>query len=96
MPWTRYVPVPEREPAENYELMREFIATVGDRGFADRLSNAITGAGAFGRFKRELAARPEEQAAWFKFRDDALRQDAIDWLESIGLQSAPVDQKPEP
>jgi hypothetical protein len=90
----RYEPVPERETRENYELMRDFIATLDDRRFAERLSQAITGSGAFGRFKRELAARPEAEANWYRFRSDALRRDAIDWLQSIGLQPTPVDRKP--
>jgi hypothetical protein len=89
----RYEPVPARDTAENYDLMREFIATLDDRRFAERLSHAITGSGAFGRFKRELANRPEAEADWYKFRSDALRRDAIEWLSSIGLQSTRVDRK---
>jgi hypothetical protein len=91
----RYAPVPARESRENYEVMRDFIATLDDRRLADRLSDAITGSGAFGRFKRALAARPEAQSRWYQFRSDALRRDAIDWLESIGLQPTPVNRKPE-
>jgi hypothetical protein len=90
----RYERIPERESSDGYELMREFIATVGDAGFAERLSRAITGAGAFARFKREIAGRPNEQARWYAFRDAALRQDAIDWLRSLSLESTRVDAKP--
>jgi hypothetical protein len=92
----RYEPLPERETRDNYDLMRDFIATLTDRRLADRLSDAITGSGAFGRFKRTLAAHPEAEADWFKFRSDALHRDAIDWLESIGIQPTPVVRKPAP
>lgn len=83
----RYEHIPERETAENYELMRRFINAVDDDAFAERLSRAITGSGAFGRFKREIGERPKEQARWYEFRNAALRRDAIDWLRSLNLQS---------
>lgn len=83
----RYEPVPERAAPENYELMREFIATVNDAAFAERLSRAIIGSGAFGRFKREFAGHPKEQARWYAFRSAALQQAAIDWLNSLNVES---------
>ena len=85
----RYQHIPPRETFENYELMRDFIDALDDRGFADRLSRAIDGAGAFGRFKRELSARREVEARWYEFRNAALRQDAIDWLRSLGIEPTP-------
>jgi hypothetical protein len=92
----RYAYIPPRETRDSYETMREFIATLDDRRLADRLSDAITGSGAFGRFKRELAHHPDTQAGWYQFRNEAIRRDAIDWLESIGLQPTSVDRKSEP
>jgi hypothetical protein len=83
----RYVNIPEVETAESYEWMREFIDSLEDRGVAGHLSRAITGAGAFGRFKRELSNRPAVQAQWYKFHNDALRRQAIDWLRSLNLES---------
>ena len=85
----RYQQIPPRDTSENYELMREFIEGLDDRGFAERLSHAIRGAGAFGRFKRELSGRREVEARWYAFRDAALRQDAVDWLRSINVQPTP-------
>jgi hypothetical protein len=85
----RYQEIPPRDTSENYELMREFIDALDDRGFAERLSHAIRGAGAFGRFKRELSGRRDVEARWYAFRDAALRQDALDWLRSINVQPTP-------
>jgi hypothetical protein len=87
----RYQQIPERETSENYDLMRDFIATLDDddRAFAERLSRAIEGAGAFGRFKRELSGRREVQERWYEFRNAALRQDALDWLRSLDIEPIP-------
>lgn len=85
----RYRQIPPRETFENYELMREFIDALDDRGFAGRLSSVIHGAGAFGRFKRELSGRREVEAGWYEFRNAALRRDAVDWLRSLNIQPTP-------
>lgn len=69
-----------------YNDMEDFIATVEDDALAARLSRAITGKGAFRRFKDVLYDYPEEQARWYKFRDARERERALEWLEDAGIE----------
>src|SRR5437763_2444817 len=52
---SRYVRVPALESSEGYQIMEDFIATVGDRRMQGLLELAIRGRGAFRRFKDVLA-----------------------------------------
>ena len=82
----RYVEVPPADTRDAYRDMEDFIETVEDEQFANRLWRAIEGKGAFRRFKDTLYDRPAEQERWYKFKDDCLRQRAIEWLESLDIE----------
>ena len=77
---TRYVQVPRDETHEAYRDMEDFILTVGDERLRERLSDAIDGRGAFGRFKRVLSAYDNERERWFAFKDARLRERIVAWL----------------
>ncbi len=84
--------VPQADPHDDYNLMVEFAATVGDRHLREVLEVALDGRGAFRRFKNVLARYPEERERWFEFRDEELRQEIDAWLEAIGLLEAEGDE----
>jgi hypothetical protein len=86
----RFAHIPPTKTPEEYELMERFAATVEDERLADLLDLALGGRGSFGRFKRALERFPEERERWFRFRGDWVRQEAIDWLASVGF--APPEQ----
>lgn len=86
---TRYLPVPQQSSREGYEDMETFIETVTDEHLAELLAVAIDGRGAFRRFKDVLARYPQERERWFQFKEERLRQRALDWLARHGL--APED-----
>jgi hypothetical protein len=65
--------------------MADFIATVEDERLAELLEVAINGKGAFRRFKDVLAHYPDERERWFRFKDDRMKERALEWLESIGI-----------
>jgi len=52
------------------------------------LEVAIRGKGAFRRFKDVLEGYPEEMERWFSFKDDRLRERALEWLDDIGITLA--------
>jgi len=81
----RYESIPTAESSEGYEEMDDFIATVEDEHLAELLKVAIDGKGAFRRFKDVLARYPEERERWFKFKDDRVRERALEWLDDIDV-----------
>ena len=56
--------------------MAEFVAAVHHRRAADLLDRAISGRGAFRRFKDTLFEFPELRDTWFRFRDARARRRA--------------------
>ncbi|MGQ0575340.1 MAG: UPF0158 family protein [Pseudonocardia sp.] len=70
-----------------YRDMADFVAEVPDRRAAELLDRAITGRGAFHRFKDTLFEFPDLRERWFRFRDARARRRALDWLEFEDLVS---------
>jgi hypothetical protein len=67
-----------------YRDMERFIGTVPDPGWADRLDIAITGRGAFRRFKDVLARWPGELERWYAFSAERQYGRARAWLADAG------------
>ncbi len=65
--------------------MQHFIATVEDEHLAELLEAAISGKGAFRRFKDVLLNYPEERERWFQFKDDRTQERALEWLDDIDV-----------
>lgn len=61
-----------------------FIDDLDDPHFACRLARAISGRGAFRRFKVVLLDRPELMTRWFAFSNDRRRGRARSWLATEG------------
>lgn len=84
-------------PRDGYRDMVRFIDTVGDPERADRLEIAISGRGAFRRFKDVLARWPGELERWYAFSDERQRGRARSWLAASGLRPAvPSTPRPQP
>ena len=69
--------------------MEEFIRRVSEPEARAVLERAISGRGAFRRFKDALLDTPDLRTAWFRFHDARLQRSAIRWLIDEGL----VDQE---
>ncbi len=65
--------------------MQEFAGLVEDERAQQLLFSALSGPKPFRRFKDALERYPDERKRWFAFKDERLRQRALDWLESEGL-----------
>lgn len=83
--WLRITPT---ETHESYRDMAEFVAAVQHRRAADLLDRAISGRGAFRRFKDTLFEFPELRDQWFRFRDARGRRRALRWLARAEVISA--------
>ena len=69
--------------------MEWFIADLEDPEVADRLSIAITGRGAFRRFKDVLSRWPDLMERWHGFSEDRHRGRARSWLADQGYTATP-------
>ncbi|GFO96244.1 hypothetical protein ig2599ANME_0433 [groundwater metagenome] len=86
----RYLPIAESQVG--YEDMKEYIETVKGANLKEKLSIAISGSGAFRRFKDVLNSYPKEKERWFKFKDEKVMERVNEWLEEEGIEIIP--QKP--
>lgn len=72
-----------------YRDMEQFIADLDDPDLTDRLSRAISGRGAFRRFKDCLAQRPDLLNRWYAFSGDRQRGRARAWLAAQRYTATP-------
>ena len=82
----RWLWVAPQGSRDGYRDMEDFIAKLDDEDVADRLSIAISGRGAFRRFKDTLARWPELMTEWHAFSDDRQRGRARRWLADHGYR----------
>ncbi len=82
----RFVEIPRRSSRKGYNLMVEFAESVANKHLREKLSVALDGKGAFGRFKSVLGDYPDELEWWYAFNGRAMRQEVVDWLHSIGIE----------
>jgi hypothetical protein len=73
-----------------YRDMQVFIASLDDAQVADRLDRAISGRGAFRRFKDTLSAWPDLMTRWHAFSEDRQRGRARAWLADAGYAAVPT------
>ncbi|HET8988567.1 MAG TPA: UPF0158 family protein [Humibacillus sp.] len=77
-----------------YSDMSDFAQGVSDEAVGRRLARAISGRGAFRRFKDELYEEyPELVSVWFDFRDVRARRRAVEWLLDEGLVAEDAAQQ---
>ena len=79
-----FVALPDKFQIHEYSIMERFGLSLPDEGLQDELLHAIRGSGAFRRFKAAIH-RNGIQDDWYRFRDQALKRIAIDFLESEGI-----------
>ena len=82
----RLVKIPEQESGEAYEVMEEFVETVGNRHLRELLNVALRGKGAFRRFKDVLFNYPKEREQWFEFEDRRRREMIAEWARDEGVE----------
>jgi hypothetical protein len=83
---SRYIGVPHADSHEGYRDMEDFVVTVEDERLQDQLWQAISGRGAFRRFRDVLVGHFREQERWYAFKDARLEQRVLDWLASEDIE----------
>jgi hypothetical protein len=87
--WLYVAPVGSREGYRDMEL---FIATVEDPAIVDCLEIAITGKGAFRRFKDVLSRWPQQLQRYYLLSNERQRGRARAWLAAEGFRPAGAAQ----
>jgi Uncharacterised protein family (UPF0158) len=100
-PGGRLIPVEALPSSVGYADMRDFVERVRDPRAHHLLERAVSGRGAFRRFKDALLDYPELRRAWFVFHDIRGERRAIEWLlqrEVVdeATATAALDSRPEP
>jgi len=75
-----YAELPSKVEINEYRIMEDFCLSLEDQRISEKLSDAIKGRGAFGRFKDNIVRLGIEDR-WYKYKDEALKKIAIEWCE---------------
>ena len=81
----RFLSLPTKFDVHEWAVMQEFSQKQENHRLRDELMDAIHGAGAFRHFKSTIHRLGIEKA-WYKFRDEAIKEIAIQWLEENHLR----------
>ena len=80
-----YIELPSQYEIHEYAIMERFCLSVEYERISEELLSAIRGHGAFRRFK-DAIHRLKVAEAWYRFRDQAYREIAIEWCEQHGIE----------
>jgi hypothetical protein len=78
-----FVSLPSKFDIHEWDIMKRFCLSL-DGPARERLLDAIRGRGAFRMFKSEVH-RLRIQNDWYRYRDEALKKIAIEFLEAEGI-----------
>lgn len=78
--WSDYVELPDQEEVNEYSIMESFCYSLNDDKLRSRMCNAITGRGAFRRFKDGIV-RYGIEGDWYAYKYEALCEIAKEWCE---------------
>src|SRR6266536_6148216 len=79
-----YIPLPSKFEIHEWSIMERFARSHTDTAVSDELDAALHGRGAFRRFK-DTVHRLGIADEWYRFRDAALEEIAIEFLEAHGI-----------
>jgi hypothetical protein len=80
-----WLPLPSPFDIHEYSIMERFCHEVESDEIRNELLFAIRGKGAFRMFKHQIH-QFGIQEQWYRYRQEALEEIAIDWLEEHGIR----------
>jgi hypothetical protein len=83
----RFVRLPTKFDIHEWSIMENFAFSLRSDRIREEILDSIHGAGAFRVFKSTIR-RLKIEAEWFAFRDEALKEIAIDWCEEHHVEWA--------
>lgn len=78
--WENYIELPDKWEVNEYHIMERFCSSLDNEKIVEILYSAISGKGAFRRFK-DTVQRYGIEKNWYSYREEALKKIAIDWCE---------------
>lgn len=81
----RFLPLPSKFDVHDWGIMNDFSLEQENDRVREELLDAIHGAGAFRMFKSTIQRLGIEKK-WYKFRDEAIKNIALEWLEEHHLE----------
>ena len=82
----RYHKIDALDSHESFAIMENFAESLPASSWKSRLVDALSRNKPFRRFKDVLHSDPKLLDEWFVFRQEALREYARDWLNSLGIE----------
>jgi len=79
-----YIDLPTKFDIDEYSIMEKFCLSLNDSEMSDNLYSSIKGSGAFRRFK-DAINEYDIADDWYKYRNDALKEIAIEWCQEKGI-----------
>ena len=86
----RFIRLPTQREINEYGMMEEFVSSVQNDSQKAALENAISGRGAFRRFK-DTVIRFGIEKNWYAFRDKEYLRVAREWCEKNDVEYEPAD-----
>lgn len=86
-----FLPLPGKFEIHEWSIMERFARSLTDAAVGDELDAALHGRGAFRRFK-DAVRRLEIADEWYRFRDAALAEIAVEFLDAHGIA---YDREPQ-
>ena len=80
-----YIALPTKFDIHEYSIMERFCLSIDDSEMSDNLYSSIKGSGAFRRFK-DAINEYDIADDWYKYRNDALKEIAIEWCQEKGIE----------
>jgi GNAT superfamily N-acetyltransferase len=80
----RYIPIPDWTSSDGYNLMEKFVSGLRNPLARERL-RAILQAGrrVFRQFKDTLREHREVEKLWFRFKEQEMRDEVLDWYANL-------------
>jgi hypothetical protein len=82
----RFVAVPHRPPADRFEIMQRFVASVREHDLRRSLERALGGHAPFRRFMEVLADDVVEEERWEGYGNTVRQLEAREWLDGLGIE----------
>ena len=80
-----FIPIPSKFAIHEYKIMKDFCYSIPNEEIKQQAIDAIQGNGAFRKFK-DLIYGGKFENLWYAFKEDQLKEQAIEWCKSVGLE----------
>ena len=83
----RFLEIPSMPSHDGFRMMERFTDSLEPGPARRALDEALQRRRPFRSFKDALASFPDIREAWFKYEERQLHQEAMDWLQSEGIDA---------